>query len=494
MQKVVWSSKWVFILAAIGAAAGLGNLWRFPYMVYENGGGAFLFAYLLILLVIGIPLVMMEVAFGQKSQTEVVEAFGRVGKWFGRFVGWFLIAMLCALAGYYAVILGWGFDFLYLSPSLAWGADAQNYFHQNVLHLTEDGSVWGGFSKPVLYGLVAAYLAVYFSIFKGLKSVGAVVKWTVPLPFLLLAILLVNTMSLEGAREGFAYFFIPEWGKLTEVKVWRDALSQAFFSMNIGFALTVLYASFNKQKTNIVQSALWIALGDVAVSVVAGFAMFGTLGWMSVNQGIPIEEVVQSGVTLAFVTFPTALALLPFGAKFFAVIFFLAILTLGIDSMFAVLETISASIKRQFRWFGKFKNEVSIGIICAIFFCWSLAFAGGNGLYRLDIIDHFFFTKTFYFAAVAQLIMIGWLLPVDDLRQYINTTSKFQLGRWFNALIKFFAPAVLIFLYISTLGENGEGNYGGYSDEMIFSWGILPVVIAVTVSFLLAFRSVPKEK
>ena len=301
-------------------------------------------------------------------------------------------------------------------------------------------------------------------------------------------------MSLEGAREGFAYFFVPEWGKLSDAKVWRDALSQAFFSMNIGFALTVFYASFNHKKTNIVQSGLLIALGDLAVSIVAGFAMFGTLGWMSVNQGLPIDEVVQSGVTLAFVTFPTALALLPVGAKIFSVIFFLSILTLGIDSLFAILETISASLKRHFSWFGKFKNEVSIGIICLIFFCWSLSFAGGNGLYRLDIIDHFFFTKIFYFAAVAQLIMIGWLLPVDDLRQYINTTSKFQLGRWFNALIKFFAPAVLIFLYVSTLGENGEGNYGGYSDEMIFSWGILPVIIAVTVSFLLAFRSVQKEK
>ena len=493
MRSEVWSSKWVFILAAIGAAAGLGNLWRFPYMVYENGGGAFLFAYLLVLFGMGIPLVIMEVAFGQKSQTEIIEAYSNIAGKFGRFVGWLVLTIIIALSGYYAAIIAWGFDFLVASPGLAWGADAQTYFHEQVLNLTSGPEVWGGFSKPVLLGLLATYLGVYFSIFKGLKSVGAVVKWTVPLPFLLLFILFLNTMTLDGAAQGFAYFLIPEWSKLGSLELWKNAVSQAFFSMNIGLVLTIMYASFNKKREKVVQSGLLIALGDTAVSLVAGFAMFGTLGWMAQNQGVAITEVIESGPTLAFVTFPTALAQLPFSPGFFATIFFLSILTLAIDSMFALLEAVSVTLKNQFKVFQKIKNEIWIGGLCVLFFCWSLAFAGGNGLYRLDILDHYLFGHLFYWGLIAQIILMGWFAPVAEIRKYINQVSDFKIGFCFDWLIKYIAPAIFIFLYFSTLPKELKGNYEGYADGPLFWWGTFPVLLCLVFSIGMALFAGPKK-
>lgn len=489
MQKnETWNSKIVFILAAIGAAAGLGNLWRFPYLTYENGGGTFLVAYLICLFLVAKPLMMMEISFAQKSKVEIVEALGRHAGKFGKFTGWFVFGILLALAGYYASIIGWGFDFFAASPGLEWGNDAQQFFHEKVLTLTESADITGGISKNLLWGIVATYLAVYFSIFKGLKSVSSVVKWTVPLPFLLLLILFFNSTTLDGAVEGFRYFLTPEWGKMGSIELWKNALSMSLFSTNVGILLTYCYATFNKDKTDIVQSAWWISIGDMLVSLTAGMAMFGTLGYMSAKTGVAIPEIVASGPTLAFVTIPTALAELPYFPGFFATLFFLAILTLAIDSMFAVVETISATLKNQFKWFQKFSQKKSTAIICFILFFWSMAFATGNGLYRLDVADHFMFSHFFYIGILLQVILIGWVYGAEKIRKHINEVSSIKMGSWFNVVLKFIAPALFLYLYLSTLPAELSTNYGGYSDRFLWTWGYLPLAIVFFGSIILAHR------
>ncbi len=493
MKKTnTWNSQFIFILAAVGAAAGLGNLWRFPYLTYENGGGAFLVVYLLCLFLIAKPLMMMEIALGQKSKKEIVESLeDKAGK-FGRFVGWFAIMILLALAGYYASIIGWGFSFLVASPTIEWGNNAQEFFHQNILTLTDSAQTIGGISKYLVLGIFATYLAVYFSIFRGLKSVSNVVKWTVPLPFLLLFILFLNTSTLEGAMDGFKYFLTPDWAKLGSVKLWKDAASMALFSTNVGLVLTYAYSTFNHNKNDIVKSAWWIGIGDMLVSLTAGLAMFGSLGYMAHQKGIAISEVVESGPTLAFVTIPTALASFPFFPGLFATIFFLAILTLAIDSMFAIVETISLTLKNQFGFFKKLKNKKRVEIICILLFFWSLAFATGNGLYRLDVMDHFFFSHLFYIGVVLQIIVIAWIYGAEKIRKTINETSKFKVGIWFDLLIKFFAPLVFIYLYASTLPKELSENYGGYSTEFLFNWGYLPMILAFVFSFIFTLKDTKK--
>ncbi len=485
-MKEIWSSRWVFILAAIGAAAGLGNLWRFPYMVYENGGGAFLFAYLLILFCFGLPLVIMEVAFGQRAQTEIVQAYNNVAGRIGRFVGWLVICIIALVIGYYATIVAWGVDFFMASPTLAWGNDAQGFFNERILNLSADVDTWGGFSRPVILGLIMTYLGVYFSIYKGIKSVGAVVKWTVPLPFVLLFILFLNSLSLEGAMTGFAYFLVPDWSQLAELTLWKEALSQAFFSMNIGLALTIMYASFNPQRQSIMQSGILIALGDALVSIMAGLAIFGTLGWMAHSQSMNIESVVTAGPTLAFVTFPTALSLLPFGAKLFAMMFFLAILMLAIDSLFAMVECVSVTLRRQFPVLTKYSRERWTQMLCVVCFLWSLCFAGGNGLYRLDILDHYLFAHLFYLGIWLQLLIIGWMLPIEKLRLYINHVSKSEIPEVFNTLVKYIAPTVFMLLYFSTFREEIALDYEGYSKKALLWWGLFPMCLAVGISWILS--------
>ncbi len=492
MNNQTWSSKFIFILVAIGAAAGLGNLWRFPYLAYQNGGGAYLLAYILCLFLIAKPLMMMEIAFGQKLKKDFVEALGDQAGKFGKFVGWLAIMVLILITAYFAVIVGWAFDFLAASPLLEWGNDAQSFFHQDILQLTESPDIVGNISPKLVWGILATYLAIYFSIFKELKSVSKVVKWTVPVPFLLLLILSLNTATLDGAWDGFRYFLVPDWSKLLSVQLWKDALNMSLFSVNVGFVMTYAYSVYNKSKEDILSTSLWIGFGDLAVSLVSGLAVFGTLGFMANQAGVDISEIVKAGPTLAFVTIPTGLAQFPHFAGLFAVFFFLAILTLSIDTIFAFLEAISMTIKNQFKWFRNKSSEKIIAILCIVFFFASLIFATGNGLFRLDVVDHFLFAHMSYIGALIQMIVIAWIFGAEKIREFINSVSQKKIGKWFTFVLKFAAPAVFIYLYVSSLPQEFARNYGDYSSEFLWKWGGVPVILAVIIAIILSFKKQPK--
>lgn len=409
MSTTAWKSQWIFILAAVGAAAGLGNLWRFPYMVYNNGGASFIVAYLVCLFVLVIPMMMAEVALGQSKRIGFVAIMSEHGGYIGRFAAWLMVLILVALAGYYAAITGWSVYYLYASPSVPWAENAQEFFFTNVLHLTDDPAVFGGFSVPIIVGTAIAYCVAYVSIFKGLDSITKAVQWTVTLPIILLLVLLINSFFLPGSANGFSFLLVPDLAKIASVELWKNAASQAFFSANIGLAITVLYATFNSPKTNIVRSTAFIACGNALVSFIAAFAIFGTLGYTAQTQGVPITEVVASGPTLAFVAFPAALATLPFAVPVFATLFFLTIFTLAIDSLFAIAEAITIAFRKECKLLHSLPREVYMAIVFVALFLWSLAFVGGNGLYRLDALDHSLFSHIFYWAFIPQLLIIGWV-------------------------------------------------------------------------------------
>ena len=488
MKKQLWSSKWTFILAAIGAAAGLGNLWKFPYLTYNNGGAAFLVAYVICLFVLAKPIIMTEVAMAQKFKTDVLGSFDKAAGGVGRFFAWLILGLVIGLGAYYAGIISWAFNYLYASPTLGWGADAQGYFFNDLLNYKADPAGYGSMSIALLLGLIATYGAVYLSIFKGVLSVGSVVKWTVPLPFLFLFILFLNSTTLPGAFEGFKFFLVPQWEMLTEVSLWKDAITMSFFSTNVGLALTVTYAQYNKEKTDIVHASWMVGIGDFLVSFVAGLAIFGTLGYMASLQGVPVTDVVAKSIGLVFIAIPTGLSQLPFIPQVFAVLFFASIVLLAIDSMFALLETAISALRLQFGKLKKMKLEKLVAICCAISLLLSLLFIGENGLTRFDTLDHFLFSHLFYVAITAQVIITGWFMPVDELRQYINSVSKVQLGSWFNVIIKFLAPIVFIGLYVSSIPKALKENYEGYTDQTILFWGIIPVVLVVLIALFLASK------
>ncbi|MHC4221039.1 MAG: sodium-dependent transporter, partial [Planctomycetota bacterium] len=305
-----WGSRGAFILAAVGSAVGLGNVWRFPYEAYSNGGAAFLIPYIVAMVVVGIPLLIMEFSLGHYTQLAAPGAFRKVSKR-TEFAGWWPIILSFIIVCYYAVVLAWCLNYLLFSfkQVLPWAQDAKGFFFNEYLSFNETHQP-GSIQWPIVLALLVVWLGMYLCIFKGVKLVSKIVLWTVPLPWLMLLILTVRGLTLDGAIQGLEYYLEPNWASLKNVVVWRHAFGQVFFSMTVAFGVMITYASFLHRKSDINNNALIVGIADLATSFIAGIAVFTTMGALALKQNVPVQDVLSQseGLGLAFVAFPTALA------------------------------------------------------------------------------------------------------------------------------------------------------------------------------------------
>ncbi len=303
-------------------------------------------------------------------------------------------------------VLAWGVAYIGSSFTLAWGDDPSGYFFEEILQLSDGPETLGGFSWPVVIGMFAIWAFLYFSVWKGVESVSKVILWTATLPFVILALLIVRAVSLEGAMDGLRLFFVPDWSALINPKLWMAAFSQVFFSLSLAGGLMIAYGSFKAQGSEITKSIVWVAIGNFSVSIMSGVVVFGTLGYMAFTQGVPIAEVVQGGPSLAFVTFPMAITLMPAWNEIIAVVFFVMLLTLGIDSAFSIFEAFATAFKDRFPNVSVKKITLIIASPCALL---RLLFTSGAGLYYLDIADHFLVNYGMVSVGLLEAVAIGWL-------------------------------------------------------------------------------------
>lgn len=495
MGRERWNSRTTFILAAVGSAVGLGNAWRFPGIAYANGGGAFLIPYIVALITAGIPLLILELSIGKKYQAGAPIALKQAGKPFEA-LGWWALATSFVIVAYYGVVLAWVVDYLWyaikgiFTGGIPWKeTGAESFFFSNHLKITDSPSTLGGFSLPVIIGLVLAWIAIWYCIRNGVKSVGKIVKWTVPLPVILLGVLVIRAVTLGGSAEGLSYYLKPEWSKLLEPSVWAAAYGQVFFSLSVLFGIMIAYGSYLPKDSDINANALIITFADAGISFLAGFAVFGTLGYLAQSSGVPIAELNHVGMTVAFISYPEAIAALPGGAiiqVLFALVFFLMLFTLGIDSAFSIVEGIVAGLVDKFGW----NRKKTIITMCFIGFAGGLIFATKGGLYWLDITDHWVNDFNLIAIGVVECIAIGWIYGADKLRNYFNEISEVRFGRIWNFLIKIVIPVVLLYIAITYLIENIKNVYAGYdlAHAWIGGWGVTILTIVVGI-ILAAFKA-----
>ncbi|NIA06157.1 MAG: hypothetical protein GWP14_00710 [Actinobacteria bacterium] len=479
-QRESWGSRPAFVLAAVGSAVGLGNLWGFPYKLYSHGGGAFLIPYVIAMLLVGLPLLIAEFSLGHLTQRATPEAFGRVNRRFA-FVGWWQIILSFVIITYYAVILAWCLSFLYYSVvgifqgALPWaghGLDgvekAKSFFEVDYLGKTE-GFTLGNMRWHIVGALVITWLAMYFCIFRGVRMVSKVVMWTVPLPFLMLLILTIRGLTLNGAMQGLEYYLEPDWGRLTNPATWRWAFGQMFFSMSLAFGVMITYASFLHRKSDLNNNAAVIGLADIATSFLAGLAVFATLGGMAyasarAGSPVPVEAVAVSGPGLAFVAFPYALAQLPHAA-WFSLIFFASLLLLGIDSAFSITESVLASIVDKTGW-SRGKTLVTMSVVGLLV---GLVFCTQGGLSWLGTFDDFINgTWGITLTALLECLVLGWLFRLRRLREHANEHSDWRIGRWWDWSIRVVIPMVLAALFAWSLFDslaNPKGYVFDYKAE-----------------------------
>jgi NSS family neurotransmitter:Na+ symporter len=466
-------------MAAIGSAIGLGNVWRFPYVCYANGGGAFLIPYFIALFTAGIPMMILEFSVGHWGRGSPPEVFKKINKKF-EWAGWWTVLIPFVVGTYYVVVMAWCFSYMIYSINLRWGLNAEEFFLNNYLGITNSPLIFGEIRISVLLSLIAVWILIFLILYKGVKRIGRVVALTVPIPTILLIILTLRGLTLTGSTEGISYYLTPNFIHLLNANVWLAAFAQVFFSLGLAQGIMITYASYLKKKSDISNNAIIASLADAGTSFFAGFTVFSIVGYLSVSQGIGIENMGIAGPYLIFITYPTAINLLPFAALF-GFIFYIALLTFGIDSAFSMMEPIISGINNK--W-GINKAKATL-IICILGFFGSLVFITRSGIYWLEMLDHFIANFGLVTIGLVECLILGWIFDLDYLRRHANKTSDVIIGRWWNILIKFIIPTILIIILAASLIDNLINPYMNYHWWTITIGGIIPVISILILSFIL---------
>ncbi|CRZ19334.1 sodium-dependent transporter [Kingella kingae] len=478
-KRETFSGRKAFIFAAIGSAVGLGNIWRFPYVTYENGGGAFMIPYLVALLTAGIPLLFLDYALGHKYRGSAPLSFRRLSQKFETF-GWWQVLINVIIGIYYAVILGWAASYTYFSLNQAWGKDHAGFFFKEYLHMADGAGVGLDFVGAVALPQIGVWLFVLAVLALGVqKGVGKSSAFFMPLLTIMFTVLVISSLFLPGAAKGLDALFTPNWSKLLEPTVWIAAYGQIFFSLSICFGIMVTYSSYLKRDTDLTSTGLVVGFANSAFELLAGIGVFAALGFMAQAGGKEVSEVATSGIGLAFIAFPAIIDQAPMG-NLLGVLFFSSLLFAGVTSLISILEVIIAAVQDKLHW-TRIASTVVVCVPMAVISV--ILFGTTTGLPILDVLDKF--VNNFGIVAVAffslAAISIGKFLPM--LAAHINRTSSFKVGKIWTLVVGILTPLVLGYMLISEIYTIATKGYEGYPDWFIntFGWGMAGALIVIAI-------------
>lgn len=481
-----WSNRGAFILASIGSAVGLGNAWRFPGLCAKYGGGAFLFSYLICMIIFGIPLLMMETAIGRKTRGGVPKALRTINKK-AEPIGWASVANAFVILTYYAVVFAWCIMMCFLAYKFATTnttPDTASTLWMDSIGATFKTSFLGEGGNIKIILLICLFIAwafIYGCIRNGASQVGKVVKYTVFLPVIMLLILAVKGfINNPHLGEALSALFVPKWSAFGNVELWVNAMGQSFYSLSIMMAIMFAYGSYLKDNSNIAVDSIIIAFSDLAISVLSGIVLFTTM----YQTGQTVGDMSASGIATAFIIYPTAIVnLTTVGAinAIFGFVFYFMLCTLAIDSAFSILEGIAASVTDKFKT-PKKKTTLIIAIIAAFI---SIIYTTGAGVGYLDIVDNWTNQYTLIIIGILETILIGWFFKPKKVLDEINrNTTKFKMPRWwFETSIKILTPIALTFLLVwqmIVLIKNGFRYNEDYNlaAEIIAGWLVTILVFS----------------
>lgn len=474
VQRESWSARSGFILAAIGSAVGLGNIWRFPYVSYENGGGAFFIPYLIALATAGFPLLFLDYVVGQKYRGAPPTAYGRMVK-SAEGVGWWQVLVCSVIGIYYASVLSWAGQYTLYSFSQAWGEDAESFFFD---HYLQNGSGLDFTFVPSLFiGVVVVWAIVLFIMYGGIrKGVELVNKIFIPLLVVMFAIMVIQAVRLPGAVEGLNTFFTPNWAAMANPKVWLAAYGHVFFSMSIGFGIMVTYSSYLKKNANLTGSGLMVGFANSSFEILAGIGIFSVLGFMATASGKPVAKVVSDGIILAFVAFPKIISSMGDAGTIIGVLFFASLFVAGLTSMASIIQVPISAVEDKFGWSHK-KAVTIVGGISAIISI--VLFSTKTAITFVDIIDHFANNIGVVFGAILSIIWVTWLNRglLDKLIRHINGISSVKVGVGWSFVLTVITPISLIAALVLSLKSLLTEGYDSYNfiTQLIFGWGVVAI-------------------
>ena len=467
--RATWTGRSMFLFAAIGSAIGLGNIWRFPYIAYDNGGGAFLLPYVVALITAGVPVLVLDYVLGHRFRGSAPLVWRRISAR-TEAIGWVQTIITYIIAVYYAVILAWSTIYTWFSLKLAWGEDPEAFFVGDFLHADNESInsttvVWPiAITLAVIWVLIVAVMALGIR-----KGTGMLSSVFVPTLIVLFLILVGRSLFLPGAGEGLEAFFTPRWSALADPTVWMAAYGQIFYSLAIAFGIMMTQASYLKRRSNLSGLGTVVGLSNSGFEVLAGIGVFATLGFMASTSRVAVDEVATSGIGLAFIAFPTIINQMP-GGPLFGVLFFGSLFIAGFTSLVTIVEVVVSSFQDKFR-LERRTASIAVGVACAVPSL--VLFPVTTGLGSLDIVDKFVNVLGIVLIAVISTVTIGWVLKrTPELRSHVNAVSSLQLGRWWDFSLTVITPLILGITFILEVRLLLIEGYGGYASHkvVIFGW------------------------
>ncbi|OFE43056.1 sodium-dependent transporter [Acinetobacter towneri] len=462
-----WSARSGFIIAAIGSAVGLGNIWRFPYVAYENGGGAFLIPYLIAIFAAGLPLLFLDYAVGHKYRKAPPTAYKKLMN--SEALGWWQVMVTLLIGIYYASVLSWAGSYMFYSIGQQWGTDTEKFFFTSYLQNGEGLAF--GFVPTLFIGLVIVWAVVMFILYGGVKKgVELSNKIFIPLLLILFSILVVQALRLPGAVDGLNAFFTPNWEAMTNYKVWLAAFGHIFFSLSVGFGIMLTYSSYLKRKTNLTGSGLVVALANSSFEILAGIGIFAALGFMAYSAGSSVDEVVSGGIGLAFIAFPKIISSLGAGGDLFGFLFFASLTVAGVTSMVSILQVPIAAFQDKLGWSRKRAVTIIAGGSAIVS---TILFSTHSAITFVDIIDYFANNIGIVGGGLLSIILVTWFRRplLKELQQHVNQYSSIKLGLGWNILLTIVTPLSLLVALALTLKSIFAEGYGGYPLHILLTVG-----------------------
>jgi len=434
-----WGSNLSFLLAMIGSAVGLGNIWRYPYVLYESGGGVFFIPYLIAIFLLGIPFLILEYAVGYNFKASFSKGLRKIHKRF-EFLGWVLPLSTFTIMIYYAAVVGWIAVYVILSFYKGWGDEPGNFFGNTLLRSDESPKGLGTFAPYVTLSMALCWILIWFISHKQLeKGLGIVNKILVPLLFIIMIVIVIYSLCLEGASYGLKVLFTPDWSKLYDFNVWMNAFGQIIFSISLGLSMAYTYAGYARKNTDLITNAVVMITANCTFENFCALGVFSILGYMAKVENIDLtnKENVSQSAGLVFIAYPKVMNILGNLGYVVGPAFFITVFLACLTSILSMIEPLSFCIQNKFNWTRKRTMSVLI-VVGAIL---SLLFSTGYGSTLLDYVDKYINNILILFCIIIECFIFAWVFRARRAIQPLNERSKtLKVGTWWIVIVKYILP------------------------------------------------------
>ena len=396
-----------------------------------------------------------------------------------------MVASICSVC-YFYLLRGYhrlGHKYSIYSLNLTWGDKPSDFFYGEVLQLSKTPGDLGGIVPGILIALLIVWVVTLLVLYKGVsKGIERFNKIFIPALVIMFTLIVIRAVTLDGAAQGLNTFFTPDWSMMNNGKVWVAAYGQIFFSLSIAFAIMVTYSSYLPKKSDINNNAFITGFANSGFELLAGIGVFAALGFMAMQQGLPVDEVVKGGIGLAFEVFPAIINEFPGGNAFFGTIFFLTLVFAGMTSLISIVETYVSALQDKFG-ISRTKAVLMGGGVASVI---SLLFATKGGLYMLDIVDYFINNFGITLAGLVEVVIVAWFVrQLAGLQNHANAISDLRTGLWWKVCLGVITPILLGYMMFDNIKQNLAENYEGYPTELILTYGVAVAVGVIVLGIVL---------